>query len=80
MKKEQIKALPLVNDFINYFSRRAKRVLKIKNSEFRNLSIDIDPDPKRMTIWVWFYISEKVIARVQFYFNGRCFKKTDYRT
>lgn len=77
MKKEKIKSLPIIEDFIIYIVRRAKRVLKIKDSEFKSISIDVHPE--RGTIWVWFHMPEKVIARVQFYVDGRCYEKSEYR-
>lgn len=78
MKRGKIKQLPCVEEFTNYIIRRAKRVLKIKDKEFNTLSIDVHPD--RGTIWVWFHIPEQVIGRVQFYVDGRCYEKSDYRT
>lgn len=77
MKKQKIKALPVVKEFANYIIGRAKRVLKISNEEFETVSIDVHPECG--TIWVWFHYPTMVIGRVQFYFNGRCYEKTDYR-
>ena len=77
MKKQKIKPLPVVKEFANYIVTRAKRVLKISNKEFETVSIDVHPE--RRTIWVWFHNLEKVIARAQFYCNGQCYEKIDYR-
>ena len=77
MKEEKIKSLPFVKKLSVYFLRRAKRVLKLKSSEFNIVSIDIHPE--RGTIWVWFHTSERVIGRAQFNFDGRCYHKLDNR-
>jgi len=77
MKEEKIKSLPFVKKLSVYFLRRAKRVLKLKSSEFNIVSIDIHPE--RGTIWVWFHTSERVIGRAQFNFDGQCYHKLDNR-
>lgn len=77
MKKEKIKPLPFIQEFINYIVLRAMRVLKLKIADFDHASIDVHPD--RGTIWVWFHNSDKVVGRAQFYFDGRCFDKLDCR-
>lgn len=77
MKKEKIKPLPFVKEFVGYFVRRAKRALKLKNSEFKTLSMDVSPH--RGNVWVWFYDEHKVIARTQFHFDGQCYDKHYYR-
>ena len=77
MKKEKIKPLPVVKKFVGYIVRRAQRVLGLKNADFDHASIDVLPD--RGTIWVWFHNPDKVIGRVQLYFDGRCYDKLDNR-
>ena len=77
MKEEEIKPLLFVEEFSDYFVKRARRVLKLKNSEFKTASIDVHPE--RGTIWVWFHTTEKVIGRAQFNFDGRCYQKLDNR-
>jgi len=73
MKKEKVKPLPMVTVFIDYFVRRAKRVLGLTNADFKTVSIDVHPE--RGTIWVWFHVPESVLARAQFYFDGQCYTK-----
>jgi len=77
MKKGKIKALPFIQEFINYILLRAMRVLRLKLADFDHASIDVHPD--RGTIWVWIHGKEEIIARAQFYFDGRCFSKVDNR-
>ena len=77
MKKEKIKALPVVKAFTDYIVRRGKRVLGLKDAEFDHASIDVHPNSK--TIWVWFHTSERVIGRAQFTFDGLCYHKLDNR-
>lgn len=76
MKKEEIKSLFIVKEFTDYFVRRAKKVLKVKNSEIETTGIDVHPE--RGTIWVWFHCKHNLI-RAQFYFDGQCFDKYDDR-
>ena len=40
MKKPKIKPLPVAKEFTDYFVSRAKRVMGIKTSEYRDISID----------------------------------------
>ena len=77
MKEEKIKSLPFVKKLSDYFVRRARRVLKLRVSEFETASVDLHPE--RGTIWVWFHTTEKVIGRAQFNFDGRCYHKLDCR-
>ena len=77
MSEKEIQPLPFVKQFSDYFVRRAKRVLKLKDSEFKTVSIDLHPE--RGTIWVWFHEPARIVARAQFYFDGRYFDKLDYR-
>ena len=77
MKKEKTKTLPFVKEFSDYFVQRAKRALKLKNSEFETSSISVHPE--RGTIWVWFYGPKKVISYAQFKFDGHCYRKSDNR-
>jgi len=77
MKKTKIKPLPVIKTFTAYIVGRGKRALGLKNAEFDHVSIDVDP--KRGTIWVWFHAPERVVGRVQLYFNGRCYHKLDWR-
>ena len=77
MKGKTIKALPFVKEFADYFVRRAKRVLKLRNEDFKTSSIDVFVE--RGTIWVWFHNPDKIDGRAQFKFDGRCYYKVDYR-
>ena len=76
MNKEKTKPLPVVKAFTDYFVHRAKRVLGLTNADFATVSIDAHPE--RRTVWVWFHVPERVIARAQFYFNGQCYEKVNY--
>ena len=78
MSEEQIKPLPIVKAFVDYFTRRAKRVLKIKDSEFTHVSIDVHPD--RQTVWVWFHGPAEIIGRVMLTSDGRKKGIIDNRT
>jgi len=70
MKEEIIKPLPLVKEFSDYFVNRAKKILKLKNSEFKSFGIDIWNSGKNL--WVWFYGENSVIvARVTFTADGK---------
>ena len=70
MKEGKIKPLPIFKEFLNYFFRRAKKILKLKNSEFKSFSIDIWSSGKYL--WVWFYGENSVIvARVTFTIDGK---------
>jgi len=70
VKKEKIKPLPFVKEFSDYFFRRAKKILKLKNSEFKSFSIDTWSSGKYL--WVWFYGENSVIvARVTFTVDGK---------
>ncbi len=77
MKEEKIKPLPIIKSFIDYFLRRGKKVLGLRNAHFDHFSIDIHPD--RGTVWVWFHSSRKIIARAWFTFDGRSIEAMDYR-
>jgi len=77
MKKEKTKKLPFVQEFVSYFVKRGKRVLKLKDTDFDHPSIDVHPDTG--TIWVWFHGVERIVARAQFTFDGLCYGKYDYR-
>ena len=77
MKKEKIKSLPVITEFIDYFVSRAKRVLQLKKADFHHASIDAHPD--RGTIWVWMHGSDEIVGYAQFYFDGHCFNKKDNR-
>ncbi len=68
MKKEKIKALPVVIKYVEYFVRRAKRVLSLTNSEYNECHIDlINLDD----VEVWFFKKSGVVARVKFTTGGR---------
>ena len=67
MKKEKIKQLPVFKEFWNYFLRRAKKVLKLRNSEFEAVHIDI----KDKEIQLWFFVKTNIVARVQFTPDGK---------
>jgi len=70
VKKEKIKPLPFVKEFSDYFFRRAKKILKLKNSEFKSFSVELWNTGKN--IWVWFYGENSVIvARVTFTTDGK---------
>ena len=79
MKKEKIKPLPFVKEFMTYFERRAMRVLKVKKVEFRSTSIDIFS--RSGNIWVWFFKKPDggILGRAQFTPDGRCYEKVDNR-
>ncbi len=68
MKKEKIKALPVVKAYADYFVCRAKRILKLKNSEFEAIHIDLHDF---LSIDVWFFLETKIVARVLFALDGQ---------
>jgi len=77
MKEKKINPLPLVKAFTDYFIRRAKRILKIKNSEFTSITLDVFI--RSGHIWIWFHSRNGIVAKVEFESNGRKIVKTDYR-
>ena len=79
MKKEKIKALPFVTEFIAYFECRARRVLGVKKVEYRSISIDVYS--RSGHIWVWFFKKPEgdILGRVQFTSDGRVYEKVDNR-
>ena len=76
MKEEKIKPLPVVKAYTNYFTRRAKRMLKLRNSEFDGIHIDFHDSN---SIDVWFFIKTDIIAHVSFTPDGRIGDKDDIR-
>lgn len=78
MEEEKIKSLPITDTFTDYFIRRAKRILKLKNSEYVSITFDIFMRSKH--IWVWFHTGNGIIAKVEFEFSGAKISKSDYRT
>ena len=80
MKEEKIEPLPCFRDFFNYFTKRAKRVLKLKNDEFDSIHMDVYNDcPSTGNIVVWFFKKTEIIAKIDFLEDGRCINKFDYR-
>ncbi len=79
MKKEKIKPLPVAKDFADYFVSRAKRLMKIKTSEYRSISMDYWL--RSGHVWVWFYAEPGggILARVEFDHDGHVTKKVDNR-
>ncbi len=70
MKEEKIKPLPIVKEFSNYFFRKAKKILGLKNAGFKSFSVELWNTGKN--VWVWFYGENSVIvARVTFTTNGK---------
>ena len=77
MKKEKVKLLPVIKDFVTYIVPRAKRVLRLKSADFDHMSIDVHP--RDGTIWVWVHGKDEIIGRAQFRFDGQCYSKVDNR-
>lgn len=69
MKKEAIKSLPAVKAYTDYFARRAKRVLKLKGSDYKNINIDFYG--RSGVICVWVHGKDGIIGRAEFKSNGR---------
>jgi len=69
MKEEEIEQMSKA--FANYFTRKAKRVLKLKNKDFDSVHIDYFSDTA--SIWVWFHRKTKdgIVGRVDFTLNGK---------
>ena len=76
MKAKKLESLPCVKEFSNYFVRKAKRVLGVKNSEFNSIHIDLI---ELESIEVWFFAETKVLARAQFTGRGQLKDKWDNR-
>jgi hypothetical protein len=74
MKKEKIKSLPIVKSYADYFLARAKRILKLKNSEFESVHVDL---VDLRSIDVWFFYKTNVVARIQFTPDGQIKDKED---
>lgn len=79
MKKQKIKPLPVAKEFADYFVSRAKRVMGIKTSEYRSISMDYWLESGH--IWVWFFAKSKggILARVEFNHDGTVSQKKDNR-
>jgi len=74
MKKQKIKALPVVKAFRNYFINRAKRVLKLTKKEYDSFHIDYMHGPDAVEIW--FFHETGIVAWVTFTHDG-CTKSID---
>lgn len=68
MKKEKIKALPVVIKYVEYFVRRAKRVLGLTNSEYNEYHVDLINSED---VEVWFFKKTGIVAQVKFTADGR---------
>ncbi len=79
MKKPKIKPLPVAKDFADYFVSRAKRVVGIKTSEYRSISMDYWLASGH--VWVWFFAAQDggILAKVEFDHDGHVILKTDHR-
>lgn len=77
MKKDKIKPLPIVKAYADYFVRRAKRILKLKESDYNNINIDFYG--RSGMICVWIHGKDSIIARVEFESDGKIRDKYDYR-
>lgn len=69
MKKQKIKPLPIVKAYALYWLRRARRVLKLRQSEHD--AYHIDYMHSRDTVEVWFFSNTDVIAWAIFNHDGR---------
>ena len=69
MKKEKIKALPLVKAFEAYFKRKAKRALKFKEDNYDSYHIEYSNTTR--TVRVWFFVKCNVIGNVIFDADGK---------
>lgn len=70
MKEGKITQLPIVKEFSNYFFRKAKKILGLKNPEFKSFKVELWNTGKN--VWVWFYGENSVIvARVTFTTDGK---------
>jgi len=69
MKKETIKPLPVVKAYTDYFARRAKRVLKLKDSDYEHINIDFYG--RTGVVCAWVHGKEGVIGRAEFESDGR---------
>jgi len=67
MRKTPIKHLPVVKNFAEYFTRKARVALKLKRADFKSVSIDYS---SRGTIYVYFHSKDKVVGSISFYVNG----------
>ena len=73
MKEEKIKPLPCVKEFIDYFTQKAKRVLKLKNRDFDTVHIDYFSCTSPGTICVWFHrrLGARIVGRISFTPDGK---------
>lgn len=69
MKKEKIKPLPVVKAYTLYWLRRARRMLKLKQSEYDNFHIDYTHEAD--AVEVWFFTETAVVGWVTFQHDGR---------
>ena len=69
MKKEKIKALPVVKAFEAYFKRKAKRALGFKKDSFDSFHIEYSNTTR--TVRVWFFMKCNVIGNVMFNADGK---------
>jgi len=77
MKKQKTKPLPLVEAFALYWLRRARRVLKMKISEYECYHIDYMHTENNVE--VWFFAETNVIAWAIFNHNGHKISVGDKR-
>ena len=77
MKKEKIKALPVVIKYAEYFIRRAKRVLKLKDVDIDHIGIDFIGRSGQICVWI--HGKDKILARAQFESDGTVIDKYDNR-
>jgi len=77
MKKEKIKPLPVVKAFALYWLRRARRVLKLKQSEYDSFHIDYMHTEN--IVEVWFFSETAIVAWAIFDHDGRTKRSQDNR-
>lgn len=68
MKKEKIKALPIVKAYADYWIRRGERVLKVKKSQCKAVTVDYS---SRGFVYVWFHGEDAIIAHTSFTLDGK---------
>ena len=77
MEKEKIKPLPVVRVYAQYWLRRARRVLKLRKSEYDCFHIDYMHTDNNVD--VWFFCETDVIAWAIFNHNGHKISVGDKR-
>ena len=68
--RELIKNQPLsvVKAYAGYWTRKAKRALKLKNADFNSVSVDYS---SRGVIYIYFYNPGICVASISFWADGR---------